>query len=442
MLRHVVAILMVLIGAVAGAGAPAQTPAPPPGPDGAAIVQRHSTHLDFADGRISGPGAELLLREAGAAQFVMLAEHVTHVDHATPEFMAALFALLHERHGFNYVALEQDPFGMQLASSAAVRGDVGRIAEQARRYPYAFTFINDEELRMMAEAGRRTTGRWRPIWGFDQAFGATLPLEELVRLAPSREAAAAAEALLADARRRERLVPDFGDWRGTRNFETGHFVGHQSVANLPRVQRLRALFAPRPGSRAEELLRGLEASTLIYSYHYRARELDSATGEPLGYHSNAIREQLMKDQFLDNYRMAEAADGRPPRVLIKARSMHLVRGRSFTNVFTLGGFLHELAIANRSRALAIAILPVQEAWADFGQVPVELRPLLPSRDFSRATLVDLRPLRAHLHRRQSFGLEGDELRRFETLVHGLDFALFLPSRAASFSLTQPERRRR
>ncbi|HEX8639546.1 MAG TPA: hypothetical protein VF704_00150 [Allosphingosinicella sp.] len=440
MLRTTLGILAMVTAAAGGAAA--QTNPLPPGPDAAAIVQRHSTSLDFTDGRISGPGAELLLREAGTAQFVMLAEVITHVDHATPEFMAALFGLLHDRHGFDYVALEQDPFGMQLVSGAPVRGSLERVAEQARRYPYAFTFINDEELRMMADAGRRSTGRWRPVWGFDQEFGATLVLEELSRLAPSREAAAAVGEMLGDARRHERLVPDFGDWRGTRDFEAGHFVGNQSVANLPRVQRLRALFAAAAGTRADELLRGLEASTLIYSYHYRAREFDPATGEPYGYHSNAVREQLMKDQFLDNYRIAEAADGRPPRVLIKAGSNHLIRGRNFTNVFSLGGFLHEFAIANRSRALTIAMLPVQEAWVDFAQIPAELRPLLPSRDLSRPTLVDLRPLRAHLHRRQNFGLEGEDLRKFEMLVHGMDFALFLPSRAASFSLTQPERRRR
>ena len=295
---------------------------------------------------------------------------------------------------------------------------------------------------MMAEAGRRSTGRWRPVWGFDQAFGATLPLEELRLLAPRPAAAEAVEALLSEARRRERLVPDFGDWRGTRDFSTGHFVGNQSVANLPRLERMRALFAPVSGSRADELLRGLEESSLIYSYHHRAREFDPASGEPFGYHSNAIREQLMKDYFLDNYRMAEAADGTPPRVLIKAGSNHLLRGRSLTNVFSLGTFLHEFAIANRRRALTLVMLPIREEWTGFEQVPAELRPLLPSRDLAAATLVDLRPLRAHLHRRQNFGLEGDPLRAFQTLVYGADFALFLPSGPASFRLTQPETRRR
>ena len=428
--------LMGWLAASLASGGSAAQPSAAPAPDGAAIVQRHSTALTFADGRVSGPGAELLLREAASAQFVLLAEYVTHVDHAVPLFMGALFSALHEAHGFNYVALEQDPLGMAAASTAPVRGDVERIAEAVRRHPYAFTFMNDEELRMMAEVGRVSTGGWRPIWGIDQAFGATLPLEALLGLAPNPAAAAAVNEMLAEARRRERLVPDFGDWRGTRDFSTGHFVGSDTAQNLARLERIRAAFQPAPGTRADELLRTLEESSLIYSYYHRSREL-SPTGEPLGYFNNSVREQLMKEQFLDNYRHALAADGTLPRVLVKAGSNHMMRGRNYTNIFSTGNLLHEFAITNRMRALTIAMLPVQPGWSSFEQVPAELKMLLPSRDLSATTLVDLRPLRAHLHARNTFGLSGAELETFRNLVHGMDFALFLPSGPGTYALTAP-----
>src|SRR5687767_7343452 len=150
-------LAMAIAALVQASAAPAA-----PTPDPAEIVQRASTRLSFEQGRLSGPAADLLLREAESAQFVLLAEYVTHVDRATPELMAALFGALHDRHGFNYVAVEQDPTGMERVSTAPLRGDLDRIGDTARRYPYAITFIHDQELGMMAEVGRRSTGGWRP----------------------------------------------------------------------------------------------------------------------------------------------------------------------------------------------------------------------------------------------------------------------------------------
>jgi hypothetical protein len=434
-MRGISAILMMLGAFLLGAAA---QPPPPAATDVVAIVQRHSSPLVFENGRISGAGADLLMRETANAQFVLLAEYVSHVDHATPEFMAGLFSALHSGHGFNYVAVEQDPFGMELASSDPVRGNIEAIAARARLYPYAFTFINDEELRMFAHVGRTSTGGWRPIWGFDQAFGAKLPLEELLALAPGKEAAAAVGEMLSEARRREVTVPDLGDWRGSRDFKTGHFIGSDTAQNLTRLARIRELYRPIIGSRTDELLRGLESSSLIYSYYHRSRER-APSGEPLGYFNNSVREQWMKDRFIDNYRLAEAADGKLPRVLIKAGTNHLIRGRNYTNIFSLGNMLHEFAITNRLRALTIAMLPVREGWPSFDKVPSELQPLLPSRDLSGTTLVDLRPLRAHLHGGNKFGLDGEALTDFRNFVHGLDFALFLPSGPGTFKLTAPSR---
>ena len=420
---------------VAAAAAPAQAPGAP-APDPAAIVQRHSLPLRFEEGRLSGPGAELLLEAAGNAQFVILAEQVSHVDHATPQFMASLFEELHRRHGFDYIAVEQDPFGMERFSTEPVRGDLDRIVETVRRYPYGVTFINDEELRLFAHVGRVSTGGWRPIWGFDQAFGLTLPLEELVDLAPDDLARAEARALLQEAQRREVLVPDFGDWRGTRNFEAGHILSQDAERLLPRVERLRQLYRPTPSSRADILIGALEASSRIYSYYHRSREL-GAEGEPLGYYNNSVREQLMKDQFLHDYRHAEAVDRRRPRVLVKAGSNHLIRGRNRTNVFTLGNMLHEFAITNGMEAITIMMLPIQPAWANFEALPPEVQALLPSRNLAAATLVDLRPLRNHLHGGHRFGLGGETLSNFRNLVFGMDYALFLPSEGGRFRLTAP-----
>jgi erythromycin esterase-like protein len=401
---------------------------------GAALVERHSVPLSFENGRLSGPGSDLLLNEARNAQFVILGEIVSHVDREQPNLMAALFSQLQAQHGFNYIAVEQDPFGMEMVSKEPVRGNLDLIVDRARRFPYAMTFINDEELRLFSHVGRTSRGRWAPIWGFDQVFGAALPLEELIPLAPNAAAAAEARALLSDAQRHEQLVPDQGGWQGTRNFDTGHFVSQQSSQNVDRFRRLRQLYAPLPGGRADHLLRQLELSSEIFSFYLRSREL-SSEGAPLGYSNASVREQLMKDLFMENYRHALAADGTLPRVLIKAGNNHLMRGRNMTNVYTLGAMLHEFAITNRMNALSILMLPIRGGAAAFDHLTPEIRLLLPSRNIASPTLVDLRKLRPHFHSGETLGLDGNTLRTLRDLVYGTDFALFLPSAMGAFTFT-------
>ncbi len=143
----------------------------------------------------------------------------------------------------------------------------------------------------------------------------------------------------------------------------------------------------------------------------------------------------MKRSFMRLYGAAEAADRRAPRVVVKAGWFHTARGLSDNGVFTLGNFLHEFAIANDSRAISVQVLPLREWWPTYESVEPHYRALLPSRALDRGTLVDLRPLRAHLHSGQAFGLSGTDLRRFRQLVFGVDFALFIPSQPGRRTLT-------
>jgi hypothetical protein len=171
------------------------------------------------------------------------------------------------------------------------------------------------------------------------------------------------------------------------------------------------------------------------SYFLRGQEL-SPEGAPLRHSNPVVREQLMKDLFLDNYRHALAADGSMPRVLIKAGNNHLIRGRNRTNAFTLGSMLHEFAIANRMKAISVLMLPIRGGVEAFDKLPEEFRILLPSRNVARATLVDLRKLRAHFHVGETLGLQGEPLRILQDLVYATDFALFMPSAPGAFKMTR------
>jgi hypothetical protein len=100
--------------------------------------------------------------------------------------------------------------------------------------------------------------------------------------------------------------------------------------------------------------------------------------------------------------------------------------------------LHEFATTNQMHALTVVMLPVREEWPSFDRVPPEVQVLLPSKALGATILVDMRPLRAHLHASETFGLTGEGLRDLRFLAFGMDFALFLPSRNGSFSLTAPD----
>lgn len=384
--------------------------------------------MAFENGVLGGPGADRLVQEAKSAQFLILIE--SHNDHSTPLLTADLFRQLHLAHGFNYLAIEQDPFGMEAASDRSRRGQLDRIAAYARSYPYSYTFSTDEELQLLATAGRLSKARTQPIWGIDQAFGATALFEELLVLSRTTDARRIAQALLRDARAAEQKR----NADGLRDQGNHHFLATGEPDLLRRIERLRQAMAPKVGGRAEELLNSLQTSAEIYSYYRRADELDES-GAPLGLLNNWVREDWMKHRFMHHYRAAERAGDRQPRVLVKAGYWHSVRGRGPGNVFTLGNFLREFAIANGKKALSVQVLPLREWWPDHASVDPEYRVILAPDAMDRASLVDLRPLRAHLHSGNSFGLEGGALRTFRDFVFGVDFALFLPSRPGAYTLT-------
>lgn len=418
-MRWILAAAMTLAWASSGAAQPQTS---------AQIVAQHSSAVTFDDGRLSGPGAQKLLAAAVGAQFLIVLE--SHNDQVTPAVTSALFGALHTQEGFNYVAIEQDELGMEAASAPERRGSLDRIAEHARAYPYSYTFSTDEELRLLADAGAISTGRWNAIWGFDQLFGATMALQELEGLAAVGIQRAAVSRLLADARAMEART----DASGLRDQANNHFMTANEAQTLERLGAIRVLMAPATGSRADILLSALSNSAEIYSY-YDPQPPRDEYGTPRGLLNNTVREELMKRSFMRNYRFAEAADSQMPKVVVKAGYFHMVRGLTGNNVFALGNFLHEFAISNGRHAVSVQVLPLREWWPTHESMEPEYRALLPSGAMDRATLVDLRPLRAHYHSGQRFGLEGDSARQFRQLIFGMDFALVMPSRPGTRSLT-------
>lgn len=377
--------------------------------DTAGLVGRHSHPFTLDDqDRLAGPGAEHLRRETGKAQYVLFGED--HHDHDTPRLATAVYRMLREAHGYDVLVVEQDPLAIEAINQPPLRGDLKQIAALARRYPAHVGFASDQDLAFLADASRQG-----PVWGVEQAQGATRYLEELEALAGSEPLKAQVAALLQEARAKERR-------------ETQGVFIHDDPTTLPRLEQLQAAYGAAPGSRAAELLAALVETARIYSYNRRGM-----AGEYVGLYNNTEREALFKRHFIRRYK-ATARGAEPLKAMFKFGSWHMYRGKSPGQAYTIGNFAHEHAIWNGLEAYGIYVIALggHAAWAD---VPAWLRPLLPAEPPKGPLLIDLRPLKPYGRPLREAVAEADQW-QLRDLLQGFDAIVILPhSRKATWELT-------
>lgn len=386
----------------------------PAAPDNRALLAANTRAFNLTETGIEGPGAEFLFAQVAKAQFVMLGER--HHDHDMPVFAGAVFRRLRQDLGFRYLVVEQDPVAMETLNSPPYRGDVGRIAELARRYPAHIGFASDQDLTLLAEASLGSRRGDPVIWGVEQAQGAIRYLEEIVTLAPNPTTRAAAQQLLDEARAKETRA------------NQGGFI-HDDPTVLPRLQALSATLAAKPGSRADKLLSGLTLSAEVYSYNRRAM-----AGERVGLYNNTEREALFKRTFMDNYRRA-AKSGSTPKAMFKFGSWHVYRGLSPGGAFTIANFAHEFAIANGMEAYGIDVVPLGPGYATLTDDEPWMSVFFPDGPPKQPVIIDLRTLKPYL---RNFTAHVEVARRAElrAYMHGHDALVVLPdSRKATWDLT-------
>lgn len=139
------------------------------------LFPAHSYALSERDGRLAGPGRDLLLEAARGTRFFIIGE--SHFRAEIPRITAMLFAALHEREGYEYLAVENGPWIMRRLSDPSVRGDTAASFALAARYPSGLQFPSDEEVEMLARVGAISTAPDDPLWGLDRPFGATHVLD-------------------------------------------------------------------------------------------------------------------------------------------------------------------------------------------------------------------------------------------------------------------------
>lgn len=336
------------------------------------LFKAHSYPLTVSGGKLSGSGMDLLMRASADAQFFILAEQ--HNSKLIPEITIMLFDSLHDRYGFNYLALEQDPVMCRMVSAKSVVGKLDYVVSQANRYPNAFTFITDQELEMIARAGKISKGKGNRIWGLDQAFGALHILNRLKELTSNTEVRNRLAELIKTAEEYEikRYVP-------------GRRYMMPEVSKTEDFKNLLQLYQPKKGSEEEFLINELLTSIRIY---------EKWASPSSRFEANYTREENMKALFMNEYRKAQGVGEEMPKVLLKFGHVHAMRGLNPSNVLSLGNFVTEFAKRNNTKSFLLTMW-VNNASGNYSVLSKydDYKAIAKATPTDRWTIVDFRPLR-------------------------------------------------
>lgn len=369
------------------------------------LLLKNTYPVSIKNGELQGAGGTILENTMEDVQFVAFGEW--HNKKAIHKFGFALFKMLHEKHSFNYLALEEDPYLGEIISQNIKSDSISDnpTFSIAKRYPNSFHLITEEELEMISQIGKISKAPSDFVWGLNQVFGATHLYDYLVEVAPNPEALKKITSL-----RNQAL-----EYEGERFIKNKSYIAN--IATLGDFTELRELFLPPSGSQAEFLINQLELSNKIFSPYVISPRPSVSTF----YESNRARENNMKQLFARKYREAEKA-GENPKVLAMLGHLHLFRGLSSgTEIFTLGNFLSELANFNNKKSIHIyGLLDLPSIYKGWQNELAEAAAKTAKNNSSDGSIIDLRPLK-YLVRDPNIQLD-PEVKR---LILGYDFFLLL-----------------
>ena len=368
------------------------------------ILRTNSYALALSNGNLSGNGLDFLLRATAHTQFFAIAE--PHNSKEVPQITSLLFGLLRKQHGFKYLALEQDPVMARMVSAQPIVGKREQIISLAQQYPNGFTFITDQELEMISQVSSDSDGKGDRIWGLDQVFGAIHVLERLSKFASNTGVRNDTMKLIEMLKRNEA--------ERTRKLQRYTLA---DVGELAEFDQLLQRYQPAAGSEAEFLISQMLLSARVYRNNIAAEK-----GQLTGYDANLEREENMKALFMIEYRKAQKAGEPLPKVLLKLGHYHLIRGRSWSDILSLGNFIAEFAKSNGMDSFHLAVYNNNASgnYGVLGSSP-DYKPLAEAVEKDKWTIVDLRPLREYAYAEKLVGLN-PELRR---VIYGFDAALLI-----------------
>lgn len=386
---------------------------------------RHA--IAVKDGKLGGPGGEILREATVDAQSVALGE-----DHGIvqiPEFAAALCDVLAPR-GFQTLAVETGPYATKPLEEFAKAADgAKRLAEFDKKYPETVAFYNwREEFAFLQHCATVAGPDKFRLWGIDQELmGAPVYLlERILETKPGPEVRAVVEAMLKENNEDHAAAAKTGN--------PGELF--LMKARQEDLDKARELLKKQGSAEAQAMF-----DTLIVS-----REIYQKNMSGQNYASNRQRALLMKKNFMDPYTADYQRNNAAPKILFKFGAWHLYRGINPLHSSELGNLVAEAAEGHQLKSVHILILGVkgeQSRFAGIGRpfqpAPLDLandkdsdflflKPLFDNMVENLWTLYDLRGLRARFNR---YGRIDPELER---VIFGYDFVVLIPDPKPSHAI--------
>lgn len=318
--------------ALGGTAAHAQQTANPSSSIEARLIARalENAHaLNFDGSNFSGPGWDLLLREASACEFTLFGEE--HGLAEAPILARELFLALRPAE-YDTLAIEVSAPIAEDLDRAARHGVEGLRSFYTEFPPGAAFYFWRTEAELLAAARASVPGRQVAIWGLDYEVVADRRLIARLQDKAPRGARAALQTLAAAS------DAAWETWRTTHN--PGAFFTFSGDPDL--VRAVKAAWR-NPDDDATRILETLE-ETLEINLLFFNRTWDS----------NERRARLMRRNFADHLNRADA-DRRQPKVMVKLGENHVQRGVNWTGNFDVGSLVHEAAELRGGRAFSLLI---------------------------------------------------------------------------------------
>jgi hypothetical protein len=382
-------------------------------------LQKNRAAISVRDGKIGGPGAEILHSALADAQFVALGKD--HGIQQSPEFSAALCTEL-APHGFHHLALEIGPnVSPDVEKMTRSAEGIKQLAEFEKKYPETIAFYNcREEFAMLQQCEKAAAPAGMTIWGVDQELmgSAGFLLEKILAANPGPEAKTTFSALLKENNEAHAEAAKSG------NPGELFLMG----AKQEELDDASELLKKDGNADAQKLFDALMVSREIYRKNMSGNY----------YKSNRQRALLMKENFSGPFSAAWQQVGTPPKVFFKFGGFHMFRGLNPMHSSELGNLAGEFSEAHKLKSVHIVILGLkgqQLRFAGIGKpaqpAPLDLasdkdsdflflKPLFENQAANSWTLYDMRALRDNFSK---YGKIDPELER---VIFGYDFVVLIP----------------
>ncbi len=285
--------------------------------------------LQVKEGKLAGPGAEMIRGELAKAQFVLFGE-----DHGFADSPIILHAVAREARplGFKYHVVEVGPLSTRMIRETLTRDGIPGLHKLVHEVPLGIPFLSLKDDAELAGDFLGADSKGTPfLWGIDQEFigSPTFHLKRLVEIAPNDPARAAAGKLLAEEKEAT------GKGAQDKFLMTGfHDADFDALAAQFKGQE-----------EALNIIAELKESAAIYQLWMSGRN----------YENNARRARLLAKNFLAAYKGAAEPQ---PKILFKMGVEHVALGTTTVNTVDLGTLATSIARTNGQTALRIAFLPI------------------------------------------------------------------------------------